>query len=868
MPRRWWWNPDRPQMTSLYLIDGHNVLYRTFFGLPRLSAPDGTPTNVVLGTARILLKILREENPSAIAAVFDSPEPTPRHLLFPEYKANRLKAPEELLAQVPLVKEVIDALGVPRIEEPGAEADDVIGTLARLAEEKGMEVVIISSDKDLYQLVSKHVRIRDGLKERTVGEEEVREAFGVGPGQVVELLALSGDPSDNIPGVPGIGEKTASGLIREFGTVENLLANTGMLKGRQRETIEKNAEMARLCRRLAEIDRNVPLPRGIEECRPRGIQAEKAAAVFRRLGFRKLIEELDLASSALPLSGAAPPAPRAVGKAGTAGDLIAAVGGKAPPRAAVAASGKKGEEVAVAVPGRGVWSLPDPAVPDLVRRVVEAGGVVFLVDAKDFLRRFGDVSPPPGSPPLFDLQVAAYLLAPDEGTPTLAKLRDRFLPGRGAAEEGAGELAARAEAIAALGEILEGKLGEAGLSGIFREVDMPLLPVLFRMEEKGIRIDPGIFGRLSEELAEGTQKIEEQVAAIAGAAFNINSPKQLSFLLFEKLGLPPVKRTKTGYSTDVDVLERLKGAHPIPGLVLEYRTLAKIRSTYVDVLPGMVDPRDGRIHTTFHQTQTATGRLSSSDPNLQNIPVRADLGRRIRSGFVADPGCLFIGADYSQVELRLLAHLSGDAELTRRFREGDDIHVATACAVFGVAPEGVTSELRRRAKVINFGILYGMSPFGLSRELGIGGQEAKQYIDQYFRRYPGVHRYVEGLKEQARRDGCVHTILGRRRVLRDIRSQNRVLREAAERMAINTPIQGSAADIIKMAMIRVDGEFRRGRMRAGLVLQVHDELIVEAPESEAPEVERLLKDSMERVVSLSVPLTVSVTSGKHWGEVH
>jgi DNA polymerase-1 len=855
-------------MTSLYLIDGHNVLYRTFFGLPRLSAPDGTPTNVVLGTARILLKILRGDKPSAIAAVFDSPEPTPRHNLYPEYKANRLKVPEELLAQIPVVKDVIDALGVQRIEVPGAEADDIIGTLSRLAEEKGMEVVIVSSDKDLYQLVSRKVRIRDGLKEKMVGEEEVRETFGVRPGQVAELLALSGDPSDNVPGVPGIGEKTASGLIREFGTVENLLANTGSLKGKQREKIEKNAEMARLCRQLAEIDRNVPVRQGIDDLAPRGIDRERAAYLFRRLGFRKLLEDLDLEPSPLPFaeSGARPP--REERRAERAGELFSATADDVPFRVAIATSEDRGEEIAAAVPGRGIWILPEQAVPDLIRRAGETEGTVYLYDGKGFLRRTGDVISPGKEPAMFDLQVAAYLLAPEEGTPTLSKLRDRFLPGRGQAGEGAGPLPALAEDIAALGENLEGKLAEAGLSGIFREIDMPLLPVLFRMEEKGIRIDPGIFGTLSRELAEGTQEIEKKVAAIAGAEFNINSPKQLSFLLFEKLGLPPVKRTKTGYSTDMGVLEQLKGAHEIPGLVLEYRTLAKIRSTYVDVLPGMVDPRDGRIHTTFHQTQTATGRLSSSDPNLQNIPVRADLGRRIRSGFVADPGCLFVGADYSQVELRLLAHLSGDAELTRRFREGEDIHVATACAVFGVTPSGVSPELRRRAKVINFGILYGMSPFGLSRELGIGGKEAKEYIDQYFRRYPGVYRYIEETKGQARKDGYVQTILGRRRVLRDINSQNKVLREAAERMAINTPIQGSAADIIKMAMIRVDREFRERSTRAGLVLQVHDELMAEAPENEAAEVERLLKGAMEGVASLSVPLTVSVSRGNHWGEVH
>jgi len=855
-------------MTSLYLIDGHNVLYRTFYGLPRLTAPDGTPTNVVLGTSRILLKILREENPHALAAVFDSPGPTQRHNLFPEYKANRLKVPEELLAQIPMVKEVIDALGVPRIEVPGAEADDIIGTLSRLAEEKGMDVIIVSSDKDLYQLVSEKVRIRDSLKEKTVGEEEVRDTFGVGPGQVADLLALAGDPSDNIPGVPGIGEKTASGLIREFGTVENLLARTDRLKGKQREKIEKNAEMARLCRKLAVIDRNIPLSRDIDQLAPGKMRRDKVAALFRKLGFRKLLEELDIPPAALPFSDSGKTRPREGIRTEGAGDLFRAIGRDASVRVAVADSGEKGEKIAAAVAGQGIWLLPGHTVTELIRRIAEAGGSVYLYDGKAFLRDHGDVSSSGWEQALFDLQVAAYLLAPEEGTPNLSKLRERFLPGREGSGEGAGDPAALAEDIVRIGEVLEGKLSEAGLAGIFREVDMPLLPVLFRMEKKGIRIDARIFRELSEELAEGTREIEEKVAEIAGPEVNINSPKQLSFLLFEKLGLPPVKRTKTGYSTDVEVLEQLKGAHEIPGLVLEYRTLAKIRSTYVNVLPGMVDSRDGRIHTTFHQTQTATGRLSSSDPNLQNIPVRADLGRRIRSGFVAEAGCLFVGADYSQVELRLLAHLSGDAELTRRFRDGEDIHVATACGVFGVAPDEVTPELRRRAKVINFGILYGMSPFGLSRELGIGGKEAKQYIDQYFERYPGVYRYIEELKEQARSDGYVHTIQGRRRFLRDINSQNKVLREASERMAINTPIQGSAADIIKMAMIRVDREFRERRMHAGLVLQVHDELIVEAPEAEVPEVERLLTGAMEGAASLSVPLTVSVSRGKHWGEIH
>jgi DNA polymerase-1 len=499
----------------------------------------------------------------------------------------------------------------------------------------------------------------------------------------------------------------------------------------------------------------------------------------------------------------------------------------------------------------------------------EVSDRIFLFDVKSFFRSHGGPLPE-GSPRLFDLQVAGYLLAPDEGTPTLAKLLARHLPAAVGAAEGEtpeDRAAGNSEALLSLGMFLDTKLSEAGLTQIFRNVDMPLLPVLYRMESAGIRIDPGIFRNLSEELARGTREIEEKVARIDGTDFNINSPKQLAFLLFEKLGLPPVKRTKTGYSTDVEVLERLRSAHEIPALVLEYRTLAKIKSTYVDVLPGMVDPRDGRIHTTFHQTQAATGRLSSSDPNLQNIPIRTELGMRIRAGFVAEPGCLFVGADYSQVELRLLAHLSGDTELTRGFLEGEDIHAATACGVFGVTPPEVTPELRRRAKVINFGILYGMSPFGLSRELGIGGREAKQYIDHYFSRFPGVRDYIERVKEQARKDGFVRRSWGGAGTCGH-RFPEQGVTGGGGTDGDQRPDPGSAADIIKLAMIRIDREFREGGMGARLVLQVHDELIAEAPEREAEETGRIVRESMVGVVSLSVPLTVSLSLGKNWGEIH
>ncbi|MGA8752505.1 DNA polymerase I, partial [Candidatus Deferrimicrobium sp.] len=838
--------------------------------VPRLTAPDGTPTNVVLGVARILLKILREERPDAVVAVFDSREPTPRHAIYPEYKANRLKTPEDLAVQIPVVDEMIDALGVRRLSVAGAEADDIIGTLSRRAEERGMDVVIVSSDKDMYQLVSKRVKVRDGLKEHTVGEAQVEEVFGVPPGKVADLLALAGDPSDNVPGVPGIGEKTASELIREFGSLDAVLAHPERLKGSRREKIEKGADAARLALRLVTIDRDIPIREDWSGFTPRGLDASRVAPLFRRLGFRKLLEELDLGKETPPERKGDAPESVAWKRAGSVEAFLHALGHGSVTSAGLAYDGDRETVVGIAVEEKGVHLLPAAASAPAARALSARGATIYLHDGKALYRR-GAGAGTGEDPRLFDMQVAGYLLEPEEGTPSFAKLRARFLPASLAAAEGespSARAAERAAATLALGKVLEERLAEAALLDVFRGIDMPLLPVLHRIEEKGIRIDPGIFADLSEGLARDISAIERKVAAAAGTDFNINSPKQLAFLLFEKLGLPPVKKTKTGYSTDVDVLERLKDLHEIPSLVLEYRTVAKIRSTYVDVLPGRIDPRDGRIHTTLSQTQAATGRLSSSDPNLQNIPIRTELGRRIRAGFVAEKGNLFVGADYSQVELRLLAHLSGDAELIRRFRQGDDIHTATAAAVFGVDPSAVTPELRRRAKVINFGILYGMSPFGLSRELGIGGKEAKAYIDHYFDRYPGVKEYIEGLKATARKDGYVLTIMGRRRILKDIGSRNKVLREAAERMAINTPIQGSAADLIKMAMIRVDREFREAGMEARLILQVHDELIVEAPEREAAGSERILKEAMEGVANLSVPLTVSVSRGRNWGEIH
>ncbi|MBP2676843.1 MAG: polymerase, partial [Deltaproteobacteria bacterium] len=588
-----------------------------------------------------------------------------------------MKVPEELSLQAPLVDEVIDALGVRRVAVPGVEADDIIGTLARMAEEEGMDVVIVSSDKDMYQLVSKRVKVRDGLKGNEVAEEQVVETFGVPPDRVADLLALAGDPSDNVPGVAGIGEKTASELIREFGSLESVLSGAGKLKGARKEKIEKGADAARLSMRLVTIDRNVPLGEKIGDFAPRPIDGPRVAPLFRRLGFRKLLEELDLPETSAAAAAGSAGAPKAVpcSRAASPEGLLSALGKGRFRGAGLAYDGEKKTCAAFAVEGHGVRVLPAAAAPAAARALNGRGATVYLADGKSLYRQ----GAPAEDLALFDVLVAGYLLAPEEGTPTFPKLRARYLPASLSVAEGESRedrAAEEAAATLALGEALEGLLREAGLLEVFRDLDMPLLPVLHRMEERGIRIDPDIFRELSVQLARDIAAIERKVADAAGTEFNINSPKQLAFLLFEKLGLPPVKKTKTGYSTDVEVLEQLKDLHEIPSLVLEYRTLAKLRSTYVDVLPGLVDPRDGRIHTTFNQTQAATGRLSSTDPNLQNIPIRTDLGRRIRSGFVADPGNVLVGADYSQVELRLLAHLSGDAELIRRFRSGDDIHTA------------------------------------------------------------------------------------------------------------------------------------------------------------------------------------------------
>ncbi|MCL2102623.1 MAG: DNA polymerase I [Syntrophorhabdaceae bacterium] len=858
-------------MPTLYLIDGHNVLYRVFYGVPRLTAPDGTPTNVVLGVARILIKILKKERPAAVAAIFDSPQPTPRHIIFPEYKAKRLKMPEDLAFQAPLVYELIDALGIKKVQVPGVEADDIIGSLARKAQEKGMDVVIVSSDKDMYQLVSERVRVRDGLKENDVTPEEVVRTFGIPAEKVADLLALAGDPSDNVPGVAGIGEKTALELLNEFGSLEGILSNTDKLKGARKTKIENGAEAARLSLKLVTIDRNVPLDEEIEALTPKPIDASRVAPMFQRLGFRKLIAELGLEQESLPIFGS--PASLPSGniswkKADSPEGLFAALDKGKFGAAGMAFDGERGKWAAFAVEGHEAHVLPAEEAVYVVRELNRRGAKVYLADGKALYRR---ASSPGEDMELFDVLVAGHLLQPEDGTPAFPMLRARYLPASlsmAKGESGEDHAADFSAAMLELGVVLEKMLREARLLGVFNGLDMPLLPVIHRMERCGIRIDTQIFKDLSKEIAADIEVIRQKVAQVAGPEFNIGSPRQLSSLLFEKLGLPPVKKTKTGYSTDVDVLEQLKGRHEIPALVLEYRTLAKMLSTYVDVLPNMIDSRDGRIHSTFHQTQTATGRLSSSDPNMQNIPIRTELGKRIRSGFVADPGNVLIGADYSQIELRLLAHITGDDELIRRFNNGDDIHAATASAVFGVMPLFVTPEQRRRAKVINFGILYGMSPFGLSRELGIGVREAKEYIEQYFRQYPKVRDYIELVKESAREQGYVSTTMGRRRILKDIDSRNRILREAAERIAMNTPIQGSAADLIKQAMIMVDRELREKGMEARLILQVHDELIVEAPEREADEASRVLATAMEGAATLAVPLTVSVNRGKNWGEIH
>jgi DNA polymerase-1 len=885
---------------KVYLIDGSSYIYRAFFAIGHLSNSKGFPTQAIYGFTNMLLKILREKEAVYAAIVFDAPGPTFRHEVFGEYKSNRPSMPEDLRVQVPHIKEIVSALRLPVLEKEGYEADDLIATLARKLEREGIETVIVSGDKDLMQLISPHVTMYDSMKDKTFQVHEVKERFGVSPDKVVEVMGLMGDTSDNIPGVPGIGPKTAGQLIEEFGSVEELLKNIDKVKNAKvRASLDRYAEQARLSRELATLDSNAPLDWTLENLKRGEPDRKKLQEIFKEMEFSKLLKDFSLRPDhreddyrLITGRGEMEALVRSLRKAGAfALDLEST--SMEPMRAEIVGlSFSFQPHQAFYLPvGHTYEGAPEQLSREEVLRtlrpVLEDPGLKkygqnikydYILLAKSGVRLRGIAG---------DNMIASYLLNPSKHRHSLEELSREYLDRQIITYEdvaGAGakaipfsqvgvEKACRyscedADLTLILANLLIPKVEADGFAELLGRVELPLIEVLAVMEMNGVKLDLPLLTVMSEEFEKLMEKISGEVYELAGGEFNINSPQQLGKVLFEKLKLPGGKRTKTGYSTDVEVLTELAKDFPLPAKVLEYRSLSKLKSTYVDALPQLVNPVTGRVHTSFNQTVTATGRLSSSDPNLQNIPIRSPEGRRIRETFIPQEGSLILSADYSQIELRVLAHLACDTFLISTFQKGEDIHAATASEIFHVSPEQVTPEMRRLAKVINFGIIYGMSAFGLAKELGIPPSVAQAYIANYFQKYHEVRDYIDKSLEQARERGYVTTLMNRRRYLPDIKSPNRSVRQFAERIAINAPIQGTAADLIKVAMINIHRRLVKEGYRTKLILQIHDELVFEVPQGELEGIEALVREEMEGVVKLYIPLKVDIGAGKNWAEAH
>jgi len=865
--------PDRP---VLYLIDASSYVFRAFHAVPPLTTAHGIPTNAVFGVTNMLLKLRRDATPHYATAVFDAPGPTFRDRLFTEYKANRPAIPAELDAQVPFIRRIVPALGFAVCEEVGVEADDVIGTLACRAVEQGCDVVVVTGDKDMIQIVGEHVTLWDTMRDRWTRVEDVQRRFGLEPRQLVDVMALMGDATDNVPGVEGIGEKTAVALIRHFGGLERVLASPGDAAGagirgaaRIAAALERGAQQARMSRELVAIRCDLPLAFELEPMRYAGPDPTSLRPLLAELEFFSLLREIgaerDPAAGAAPVAVAREPialeaiCARAIetGRLGVAATWSTPRSMEAELLEIGVATGP--EEMA-RVPGGGdTGAMLRALAPALTSPRVEIAGDGLKMLAVAAGRH--DVGL---AGKLFDTRVAAYLIDPTREGHGLDVALERVLgepPPDGAP--------ARASAVLRLRDALERQLAEREALALFTNVEMPLVSVLARMEGAGVFVDSDRLRELSAEYASRLEQLIGEIHALAGGAFNMHSPAQLRNVLFDRLGLPSrgIRKGKTGLSTDVDVLERLTPLHPLPGRMLEYRALSKLKSTYVDALPGLVNPRTGRIHTSFHQTVAATGRLSSSDPNLQNIPARGDEGRRIRAAFRASPDRVLIAADYSQIELRVLAHLSGDETLRDAFRRDEDIHARTAAEVFG-GLAAANPDARRVAKVINFGIIYGMGPVRLARELDISTTEAATYIRRYFERYAGVRSFVNATLSEARARGYVATLLNRRRYLPELGAQEGAARQFAERTAVNTRIQGSAADIIKMVMVSLDARVRREGLDLPMVLQVHDELVFEVERDRVQSVVDMVRAEMEGVARLDVPLKVDIHVGENWALAH
>lgn len=868
------------------VIDGNSILNRAFYGVRLLTNHEGFYTNGIYGFLSTYFKLMEDEKPDRVIVCFDKKAKTFRHLMYEGYKAKRKEMPEELAMQMPVLKDILDKLGITQYELEGYEADDLLGTISQMADESNNDCVLVTGDKDSLQLIGGHTKVKlvvTRMGQTTTKDYDpslFREEYGFDPAGMVDLKALMGDASDNIPGVTGIGEKTAKALIQEFSTVDSVYENieSPKIKTSVRNKLLKGKEQADMSRTLATIIRDVPLPVTLSEIKEPSINEDDLFKLFTRLEFKNFIQRLQLKQSD-EAKGKKPLQWMRIAEQKEAYKVLHDL----PEQIAVVLS-KDCSLLAISADEKEfILSQQDFEEKDwnaILSKILNSRFSVCMHDAKEkivFLHQYGievkSVS--------FDICIAAYLLNPTENGYSLDKLSTAYLNEVldenlydidtannlfGITEEAIQSIAEAVRTIENLRPVLEKKLQNEGMSNLFYEIEMPLLYILANMEIDGVRIDPSQLNEYGKKLSACAEEIRHKIYMDAGEEFNINSTKKLGEILFDKLKLPVIKKTKTGYSTNVDVLEHLKGYNPIIGEIMEYRQLTKLLSTYVDGLSKFISPIDGRIHSHFQQTVTATGRLSSTEPNMQNIPVRTELGAELRKMFVAEPGNVLFDADYSQIELRVLAHIADDQAMIQAFYSGRDIHTATAAQVFHVPEDKVTPKMRSSAKAVNFGIVYGISEFSLAGDIGVSRKEAGEYIHSYLDTYRGVAMYMDSVKQEARERGYVESLVGRRRYLPELKSKNFNIRSFGERVALNTPIQATAADIIKIAMIRVDRRLKKENRKTKLILQIHDELILEGPEEEKEEILVLLQDEMEHAFTMQVPLVADSAWGKNWQE--
>lgn len=900
-------------MSKLILVDAHSNLHRAYHALPPLTTSKGETVNAIYGFTRMLLKLLKEHRPDYVAICFDAPGPTFRDKIYPEYKATRKETDEALRSQFPLSRELVDAMGLASFEKEGFEADDLIATLAKKGESKGLEVLIVSSDKDVLQIVNPHIKVLNEPKQILFDSKKVQERWGVQSEQIIDVLALMGDHSDNVPGVQGIGEKTAIKLIADHGSVEKILQNPDGLSGKLKEKIIQSVEQIKKSKELVILKSDVPVTIDWEKCKTKAPNRDDLVPFLKRLEFHSLVNEL---FSKGTFSVSKEETKKFSGKYETIMTqeeltrFIQVLESQSRIAIDVETTGldvHKHELVGISFS----WKKEFAAYIPLRHRTLDAPK---QLDPEEVLKRLRPLFENPAIQKVgqnlkfdfsflaqaglrmknlhFDTMIASYCLDPSRSSHRLKDLAAEFL-GRQMTriEELAPSISKRrspgdfpmdqipinevspyacadADCTLQLQERLDPLLKEKGIDNLFYKLEMPLVEILSEMEMTGIRVDTDLLEKLGAQFTEEISKLETKAHHLADQEFNLNSSKQLSFILFEKLKLPPVRKTKTGFSTDEEVLHTLSSSHELPQILLKHRELSKLKSTYIDGLLNQVHPESSKIHTAFNQTGTSTGRLSSSDPNLQNIPIRTEQGRMIRRAFMPEKGNVFLSADYSQIDLRVLCHLSGDPVLSAAFRQDADIHRATAAEVFHLKPEAVSEEQRKRAKAINFGIVYGQQSFGLSQSLGISMSDAQSLIESYFQKYAGVKDWIENIKKEAKEQGYVKTLLGRVRYLPEIHSKNGSIRAFAERMAMNTPVQGTSADIIKAAMITLHKKLQDSKeLEAKMLVQVHDDLLFEVPKKNLQAAAQLVKTEMENAIQLSIPVLVDLKTGPNWADL-